>query len=265
MRSVVCAIAVVVAAVPVSACGPEFVRELDVKNANMTVPDGGDAFGVIQSPDDLAKSKFFTDDAGRDAIKKQIDFAKEKIVVVSWWDSSTSWVVTRVSKDGKTIRFEIATGNPALADLRPHIHLFAVPKDVAVETAPGRVFDSTKVRHPMEVVELPLKDVKIVHDRNEVPPRAIVIASADDLAKSGLFADDAGRDAIAKQIDFAKQKLVLFVWSGSGGDKIGAGVRRDGASRAAIFTYTRGETDDLRDHALAFAVPKDYEVKAVKE
>jgi hypothetical protein len=262
-----CAIAVLAGAVSVSACGPEFARELDVKNANMTIPDPGDSCGVIRSPDELAKSKFFTDDAGRDAVKKQIDFTKEKLVVITWDGSSTSWVETEVSKDGKTIRFKIVTGNPALADWRPHIHVFAVAKDLAVVTPDDVLRELMKeLSPPPEVVELSVKDVKVVRDRSESPPKPVVIASVDDLAKSKLFADDAGRDALAKQIDFTKQKLVLFVWSGSGGDKItAAGVRREGAASTAIFTYTRGETDDLRDHAVAFAIPKDYGVKAVKE
>jgi hypothetical protein len=259
-----CAIAVLVGAVSASACGP-FVAELDGKNANLTVPDKGDTYSVIQSPDELAKSKFFTDDAGRDAIKKQVDFRVEKIVVVTWYGSSTSWVTHAFSKDGKKVLFEIVTGVPALADLRPHIHLFTIPKDVVVETPMDRLKNPLDLRNLLGIANLSMKDVKIVRDRNELPPGAVVIASADDLAKSRLFADDAGRDALAKQIDFANKKLVVFVWSGSGGDTITASVRGEAEDKIALFTYTRGETDDLRDHALAFAVPKDYEVKVMEK
>jgi hypothetical protein len=259
-----CAIAVLAGAVSASACGP-FVLELDRKNANMTIPDKGEAFSVIHSPDELAKSKFFTDDAGRAAIKEQVDFRFEKIVVVTWYGSSTSWVTHSFSKDGKKVRFEIVTGNPALADWRPHVHVFAIPKYVVVETPMDRLKELFDKLTPAEIVKLSMKDVKVVREKNALPPKAIVIASADDLAKSKLFADDASRDALAKQIDFTKQKLVLFVWSGSGGDKITASVRGEAENKIALFTYTRGETDDLKDHALVFAVPKDYEVKVVKE
>ena len=55
---------------------------------------------------------------------------------------------------------------------------------------------------------------------------------------------------------------MVFVWSGSGGDKLaGALVKRGGT---AAFTYTPGETDDVRRHALAFAVPKDATVEVKK-
>ena len=262
MRSVVCAIAVLVSAVAVSACGVPGVRELDRKNAKMTIPERrGDQVTEIKTPEELAKSPFFVDDASREAIRKQMNFSKEKIVIVTWWGSSTSWVIVLSSEDGKKVVFHVATGNPALADMRPHIHAFAVPKDMPVETALGRLKELLDEK-AAEIIKLSLKDVKVAREMNTVPPRAIVIKSADELAKAKLFADDASRDVINKQIDFTKHKLVLFVWEGSGGDKIAASLSKDG--KTAEFTYTRGETDDLRDHALAFAVPKDCEVKVGK-
>ena len=114
-----------------------------------------------------------------------------------------------------------------------------------------------------EIIKLSLKGVKLDRDDNllgRIDP--VVIASADELAKSKLFADDASRDVIKKQIDFTKHQLVLVLWEGSGGDKIAGSLSQDG--KTAVFTHTRGETDDLRDHTLAFAVPKDCDVKVGK-
>jgi hypothetical protein len=267
MRSVACVIAVLVGAVSASACGWPAVRELDRKNEKMTALPEGLSPGVneIKTPDELAKSKFFVDDPGRDAIGKQVDFTNQKIVVISWWGSSTSWVEYELSKDGKKVRFSVVKANPALADMRSHVRVFAVRKDVVVETPLDRIRELLDELTPRpEIVKLSMKDVKLIRDRNELPPKAIVIASVEDLAKSRLFADDASRSALAKQIDFGKQKIVLFVWSGSGGDRITAAQRREGETRTAIFTSTRGETDDLRDHAAAFAVPRDCDVKVVK-
>jgi hypothetical protein len=137
MRNV-CAVAVLCAAVaavvacesPVSA-----VRELDKKNVKTVLRDHGADFSTeIKSIEDLEKSKLFEDDASRDAIKKHVDLGKQKVVVVVWWGSSSSWVTTTVSKDGKKVSFNIEMSNPAFADMRPHVHLFAVPKDMVVET-----------------------------------------------------------------------------------------------------------------------------------
>ena len=141
MRNV-CAIAVLAATVAaVSACGPFVpgVRELDRKNVKMTVTQEPRS-DEITSAEELAKSEFF-DDASRDAIKKQVDFAKEKIVVVTWWGSGTSRVVPTVSKDGKKASFNVVTGSPALADMRPHVHAFgssnATPATVAAARGNG--------------------------------------------------------------------------------------------------------------------------------
>jgi hypothetical protein len=59
-------------------------------------------------------------------------------------------------------------------------------------------------------------------------------------------------------VDFAKEKVAVFAWAGSGQDKVAAGEVKD---KTAVFTYTRGLTRDLRQHVKIFAVPKDAEVK----
>ena len=82
-------------------------------------------------------------------------------------------------------------------------------------------------------------------------PRAI--ASADELDKAVPAAD-----AIKKSIDFTKDKLLLFTWSGSGGDKLTA--KTDDAGNA-VFTFQGGLTRDLRPHVHLFAIPKAAEFK----
>jgi hypothetical protein len=109
---------------------------------------------------------------------------------------------------------------------------------------------------------LATKGVKFDFAKGGNEPKAVEIKSADELAKAAMFADDAGRDAIKKQVDFSKQKLVVFVWSGSGGDKLSGALSKNGKS--VVFNYTQGLTDDLRRHAHVFAVPKDAEVKMAK-
>ena len=63
---------------------------------------------------------------------------------------------------------------------------------------------------------LDLKGVKMVYPDTTTEPRPVVITSADELAKAKAFADDAAREAVMKQVDFAKEKVVVFVWAGSG-------------------------------------------------
>ena len=107
---------------------------------------------------------------------------------------------------------------------------------------------------------LDLKGVALKHDGNE--PKPAEIKSAEELAKAGVFADAAGRDALKKQIDFAKEKLVVFAWSGSGGDKLTPSLAADG--KKVAFAYKAGLTDDIQRHGHAFAVPKDATVEVKK-
>ncbi|AMV30390.1 hypothetical protein VT84_38715 [Gemmata sp. SH-PL17] len=107
-----------------------------------------------------------------------------------------------------------------------------------------------------------LKDVRVVAQSDGGKPKPSEIKSAKELADSLLFADATGRDAIKKQVDFEKEKIVVFAWSGSGQDKLTAAMSKDG--KTAEFTLKTGLTDDLRRHALVFAVPKDAKVE-VKE
>jgi hypothetical protein len=110
---------------------------------------------------------------------------------------------------------------------------------------------------------LDLKGVTVVQPKDfGGPPKPVEIKTAEELAKSAAFADDASRDAVKKQMDFSKEKLVVFAWSGSGQDRIAGELDKDG--KAATFAYTAGFTDDLRRHALVFTVPKDAAVKVAK-
>jgi hypothetical protein len=65
-------------------------------------------------------------------------------------------------------------------------------------------------------------------------------------------ADKDVRDAIAKLVDFRKEYVVVFHWSGSGGDR----VTMSADDKEAVFTRTFGRTRDLRTHFKVFALPK---------
>jgi hypothetical protein len=111
---------------------------------------------------------------------------------------------------------------------------------------------------------LDLKDVKLVLPERLTEPKPAEIKSAEELAKAKEFADDTGRDAVKKQVDFAKEKLVVFAWAGSGQDKLTPDLVTDGKAVKATFAYKVGATDDFRRHARVFAVPKDAKVEVKK-
>lgn len=106
---------------------------------------------------------------------------------------------------------------------------------------------------PGKLREIDAKGIKVDFEKGSVKlPK--VITSVEEFDKA--IPDGA---ALKKQIDFAKDKVLLFAWGGSGGDKLSAKMSDDG--KTALFTYTAGLTRDFRRHVHLFAIPKAAEFK----
>ncbi|MCI0459329.1 MAG: hypothetical protein L0Z62_20460 [Gemmataceae bacterium] len=86
------------------------------------------------------------------------------------------------------------------------------------------------------------------------PKKPTVITNAEELAKTFLETDR--QEAIQKQVDFAKDKLLFFAWSGSGGDRLTPTVDKGKDGPAVTFAYSPGLTRDLRAHVHLYAIPK---------
>ena len=101
--------------------------------------------------------------------------------------------------------------------------------------------------------EIDAKGVNVDFEKGSVS-KPKMIASAEDLDKAIPKAD-----AIKKKVDFSKDKLLLFAWGGSGGDKLTAKLSDDG--KTVVFTYKAGLTRDFRRHVHLCAMPKNAEFK----
>jgi hypothetical protein len=109
------------------------------------------------------------------------------------------------------------------------------------------------------VKEIATKDLKIAFPKMGKATEPTAITSAEDLAKNPVVG--AAADDIKKHIDFEKQKLLVFAWSGSGGDRITASIGANSDGKSIVFAeYLRGKTFDLRQHVKLYAVPKDLKV-----
>ena len=108
------------------------------------------------------------------------------------------------------------------------------------------------------------KGVKLVFPERLTEPKPVELKSAEELAKAREFASDASRDAIKKQVNFTKEKIVVFVWAGSGQDRLTPNLVTNGKMLKAAFTYKPGATDDFRQHGAVFAVPRDAAVEVKK-
>jgi hypothetical protein len=116
---------------------------------------------------------------------------------------------------------------------------------------------------PAPLTPLDLKDVATVQPKEGDVTKPTEIKSTEELAKSPLFGAGAA-DKLMKHVDFAKQKLVVFAWSGSGQDKL-TGEFTTGKEPLARFGYTPGKTRDLRQHFVVFAVDAKAEIRAPKK
>jgi hypothetical protein len=102
--------------------------------------------------------------------------------------------------------------------------------------------------------ELDVKGLKIVvKESDKLKPAKIT--NKEELEKA--VDDKEAREKIAKQVDFAKEYLVLFRWSGSGGDKLSFKLKRTEGGEDAVFMLRPGLTRDLRPHVKLFALPNN--------
>lgn len=92
------------------------------------------------------------------------------------------------------------------------------------------------------------------------PATPLLIESPDDAAKYFSKEEVA---AIAGQIDFAAQKLLVFAWAGSGQDKLSY-VVMESFPEQIRFRLTRGRTRDLRQHFKCYGLRKNVRYRVGK-
>ncbi len=108
------------------------------------------------------------------------------------------------------------------------------------------------------VRQIDLKDVKLKHEGKE--PQSSEIASAEALSKSKLFADEASRELVKKQVNFAKEKLVVSAWSASEGGRITTEIER-GEILTVTFVYQAGERAGVKQYGAVYIVPKTAKIQ----
>ena len=90
-------------------------------------------------------------------------------------------------------------------------------------------------------------------------PEPRVFASTKEIAMNMVFTKGAAK-ALMKQVDFEKERVVLFFWDWAGGDKI-----VPVAGKPGTFTYSFTGVGKGGFGSKIFVVPKGAEVKVVQE
>ncbi len=132
MRSAILA-AVFLAAPVLAAEDKPVVKEIPTKDLKLKVPNGGKPTApvIVASAEELAKCPVCSGEI--EAVKKLVDFSKEKLVVFAWAGSGQDKVeLTAETKDGKTLLVTSFTPGRT-RDLRQHVKLYAVPKGAEIK------------------------------------------------------------------------------------------------------------------------------------
>jgi hypothetical protein len=116
-------------------------------------------------------------------------------------------------------------------------------------------YKSQKDEDKAAVRKLELKGAKLGIPKGKVA-NPTEITTAEQLAKA--FPDEQELQAkIKSQVDFTKEKLLYFAWSGSGGDSLSFQVDKGEKGPVVTFMYKRGLTRDVRGHHALYAMPRD--------
>ncbi|MGC4007321.1 MAG: hypothetical protein QM811_31020 [Pirellulales bacterium] len=89
------------------------------------------------------------------------------------------------------------------------------------------------------------------------PDKPFIIANDEELEKA-FPKDKAVQAEVKKAVDFAKARLVVFAWEGSGKDRLELVSPDTEKGGNIIFNYKRGATRDLRKHVNVYSLPKDH-------
>jgi hypothetical protein len=108
-----------------------------------------------------------------------------------------------------------------------------------------------------------VKEVDLKGLKRDIPAlgfdKPTVITSEDQLKKA--FPEEDTQARLKKEIDFAKQQVLFFAWSGSGQDSLTFEVAKGSSADEVVFKFVGGRTKDLKGHFHAYVLPKDMKWK----
>jgi hypothetical protein len=88
--------------------------------------------------------------------------------------------------------------------------------------------------------------------------KPVKVTDKEELAKA--VPDKDAQAAIAKQVDFKKEYVLLFAWSGSSGDRLTMSAEKG----EVTFTFKHGLVSDFRPHAQLYALPAKMTYRMAK-
>jgi hypothetical protein len=91
------------------------------------------------------------------------------------------------------------------------------------------------------------------------------ITNVEELARAFPDRDGQWLDRITKQVDFEKDELLFFAWTGSSTDRLSFKVEETKKGPVVIFSYKRGLGDDIpRPRFRLYAIAKNWRIESTK-
>jgi hypothetical protein len=91
------------------------------------------------------------------------------------------------------------------------------------------------------------------------------ITNAEELAKAFPDSDEEWLDRIAQQVDFAKDELLFFAWTGSNADRLSFKVEETKKGPVVVFSYKQGLGQDRpRPKFRLYAIAKNWRIESTK-
>jgi hypothetical protein len=98
-----------------------------------------------------------------------------------------------------------------------------------------------------------------------VASKPIRITNAEELAKTFPDTDEIWLDRIAKQVDFEKNELLFFAWTGSSTDSLSFTVEQTKRGPVVVFHYEQGRGEDMpHSRFRLYAIAKNWRVESTK-
>lgn len=223
-------------------------RALDTKGlmttastANKPSPRFADAIAELK--------QFFPNPADQKKVANQVEFGTERVVGFLWQGSGGDRV-NFVRYDGRKKEATFSYKVGLTDDLVEHAKFFALPAGARVVFA-----DPDKDTPDSAIPQARSIAVDGLTRPSDKAFRTGAIVGTKELAE--VFPNDDERAKITKLVKFETENLLVFAWSGSGGDKLTlAGVDAD--KKEVILRKQLGLTRDLRPHFVLFAIPKGF-------
>jgi hypothetical protein len=91
------------------------------------------------------------------------------------------------------------------------------------------------------------------------------ITNAEELAKAFPDSDEDWLNRIARQVEFAKDELLFFAWTGSSTDRLSFKVEETRKGPVVVFSYRQGLGDDIpRPKFRLFTVARNWRIESTK-